>query len=319
MRRHHIHAGGLFAIAASSGSLVYVPDRTSTPPNRLALVDRAGRATPLIETPATYSQPRFSPNGQQLAVTVEGETGSDVWVYDLRRKTRIRLTTNGANESPIWSPDGRTVTFYSGRSGPWTLQTRVADGSALATVLLGQPSTSEASGDAMNFAGLLPGAVPKLSGANPQYPGSWTSDGRTLAFVERKPGGDRDVWIKPADGEPFPFLMTSFDESSPAFSPDGRFLAYVSDENGTNEVFLQPFPGPGGRWLVSDKGGDDPVWSSSGRELIFRSGETIVATAVQTRPAVVVGSQQRLFEMHRGAVSRRGTSTCRRTASTSWW
>jgi serine/threonine-protein kinase len=143
---------------------------------------------------------------------------------------------------------------------------------------------------------LLPGSLPLLSGANPQYPASWSPDGQTLAFTERKPSAERDIWMVSPGTDPVPFLVTPFDESSPAFSPDGRFLAYVSDETGRNDIYVQPYPEPGGRWLVSTSGGEDPVWSRDGRELIYRRGDELFAVAVQTTPAFSVGAQRRLFE-----------------------
>ena len=133
----------------------------------------------------------------------------------------------------------------------------------------------------------LPGTLPTLSGAGPQFPMSWSPDGSTLAFHERKPNGERDIWVVSPGGDPVPFLITPFDERSPRFSPDGKWLAYVSDESGRNDVYVQPFPGPGPKWLVSTDGGIDPVWSRDGRELFYRQDDQMMVA--------VGGAEGRVF------------------------
>jgi eukaryotic-like serine/threonine-protein kinase len=285
-------AGAQFAVAAAgAGSLVYAP-RATLAARTLMLVDREGRASPLRGGRAAYMQPRFSPSGHQLAVTIEAEGGIDVWVFDLERGTRTRLTAGGVSGSPAWEPRGKRVAFYAARPGPWTLYVRSADGSAAAEPLINTPRPERTASGSLTIDKLLPGSLPVLSGANAQYPMSWTRDGRTLAFTERKPSGERDIWILAQGSDPVPFLTTSFDESSPAFSPDGQFLAYVSDETGRQEVYVQPYPGPGGRWLISTAGGDDPVWSPNGRELFYRHGDAVMAVAVRTTPMFSVGAQR---------------------------
>jgi dipeptidyl aminopeptidase/acylaminoacyl peptidase len=117
-----------------------------------------------------------------------------------------------------------------------------------------------------------------------------------LAFHERKPDGKRDIWVVSAGGNPVPFLLTPFDERTPRFSPDGKWLAYVSDESGRNDVYVQPFPGPGAKWLVSTDGGIDPVWSKDGRELFFRHGDELMAVSVATAREFSAGRPRRLFE-----------------------
>jgi serine/threonine-protein kinase len=144
-------------------------------------------------------------------------------------------------------------------------------------------------------ASLLPGTLPTLSGANPQFPTSWSSRS-VMAFHERKPNGERDIWTVGEDGVPTPFLLTPFDERSPRFSPDGRWLAYVSNESGRNEVYVQPFPGPGRKWLVSTDGGSDPVWSRDGRELFYRLGDQLMAVSVTPSGDFGADRPRRLFE-----------------------
>jgi Tol biopolymer transport system component len=125
---------------------------------------------------------------------------------------------------------------------------------------------------------------------------SWAPDGSALTFHERKPSGERDIWIVSPGSAPVPFLLTPFDERSPRFSPDGKWLAYVSDESGRSDVYVQPFPGPGAKWLVSTDGGTDPVWSRDGRELFYRRGDDLMAVTVALQGDFSPGRPRRLFE-----------------------
>jgi serine/threonine-protein kinase len=144
---------------------------------------------------------------------------------------------------------------------------------------------------------LLPGTLPTLSGANPQFPTSWTPDGSVLAFHERKPNGERDIWIVGPDGDATPFLLTEFDERSPKFSPDGKWLTYVSNESGRDEVYVQPFPGPGPKWLVSTDGGVDPLWSKDGRELFYRQDDQMMVVSITSSAATFSAVRsRRLFD-----------------------
>lgn len=291
--------GGTAFAVAESGTLVYVPGRSTVPRRTLVTVDRDGRSEPLSDLRTAYSQPRFSPDGRWLAMTIESEAGADVWVLDLQRDTRTRLTTGDAASVPVWSPDAMNVGFHASRLGAWNLYARVADGSRAAEPLLTGPRPEPAAAWSQDPGEkLLPGFVPALSGANPQYPMSWTPDGQTLVFAERKPNGERDIWVVERGTDPAPFLLTPFDEWSPAFSPDGSWLAYVSDESGRAEVYLQPYPGPGGRWLISTGGGTDPVWAKDGHELYYLQDDQLMSVPIQTAPAVNVGAPRRLFEGH---------------------
>jgi dipeptidyl aminopeptidase/acylaminoacyl peptidase len=125
---------------------------------------------------------------------------------------------------------------------------------------------------------------------------SWSGDGSTVAFHERKPDGKRDIWVVTPGGDPVPFLLTPFDERSPRFSPDGKWLAYVSDESGRNDVYVQPYPGPGPKWLVSTDGGTDPVWSKNGRELFYRHGDELMSVTVTATREFSASRPTRLFE-----------------------
>jgi Tol biopolymer transport system component len=207
-------------------------------------------------------------------VVVEIEEGShDIWVYELGRGTLTRLTFQFANHWPIWAPDGKRVTFRSERNGPSNLYWKLADGSGPDERL----TTSEFS----------------------EFGGSWSPDGKMLAFMGQAPATGWDIWVLELDGKTAKsrlFLQTPFSERQPAFSPDSRWLAYTSNESGRYEVYVQPYPGPGGKWQVSTEGGMEPVWARNGQELFYRNGDKMMAVAVQTRPSFTVGTAKMLFE-----------------------
>ena len=137
-----------------------------------------------------------------------------------------------------------------------------------------------------------------LTRENPVFPHSWAPDGSALAFYEVDPNMARDIWIlrRQGDGwESEPFLATPFNERSPAFSPDGRWIAYVSDESGRDEIYVQPYPGPGGKVPVSRDGGREPVWSFDGTELFYRQGDRVMAVPVDVTDRFSAGEASVLF------------------------
>jgi serine/threonine-protein kinase len=224
-------------------------------------LDGQGRMQPLLAKPGRYSRPRLSPDGQRLAVVIVTRAGGDIWLYEPQRDTMTRLTFDAVSGVPVWSPDGRYVVFQ-GRGGMyWTR----SDGA-------GKPQALTQSG-------------------NLQFPSSFTPDGKRLAWFELAAGTARDLWTMPLEsspdnpsaglraGKPEIFLQTSAEERNPAFSPDGRWLAYASNESGTDQVYVRAFPDRGGKWQISNADGINPVWSRSGRELFFRSLENRIMVA----------------------------------------
>jgi serine/threonine-protein kinase len=218
----------------------------------------------------TYSHPRISPDGSRVAVDMFIQSRRDVWVYDLTRGTRTRLTNNDAGTYsglPAWTPDGARVSFYSIDE----LYSRAADASTESERL-----TEEAK--------------------RGRYPISWSPDGTTLAFAETQPAGERDIFMLPVGGEPQPFLSTSFNESSPMFSPNGRFIAYVSDASGRYEVYVRTYPEGDEMSLVSTDGGTAPVWSRDGRELFYRDGYKMMVVRVELGSTFRAQRPSPLFE-----------------------
>jgi Tol biopolymer transport system component len=220
-------------------------------------------------------EPRLSPDGRRLALTITATRNTDVWVYDIARGALSRLTFEGTNAAPLWTPDGKRITYQSERVGAWGLFWTAANGSGPEERLTTSPSF--------------------------QLPESWSPDGRLLAFRQIDPSTGEDIWILPLEGErkPTPFLRTTFDEREAAFSPDGRWIAYVSLESGRPEVYVQAFPGPGGKWQISTDGGNRPLWARDGRELFYLRGDALMSVAITTRPAFTASVPRSLFQ--RGA------------------
>ena len=259
---------------SDQGRLVYASGAViGTRPTTLVWVDRQGNTTPLNTELRDHLRPRLSPDGTRVTVDIDSDDGRDIWVAGLERGTVSRLTVEGENQAPIWTPDGTRVVFASTRSG--------SDGIDIYW------APADRSGD----------SEPLLTREFRQYPYSWSSDGRLLAFSDVHPTTGRDIWVLPVGDDPEPFLVTAFNERAPAFSPDDLWLAYVSDESRREEVYVRPYPGPGPRVQISIDGGREPVWSADGTELVFRSldGTDMMTVAVEIGARFVAGLPQLLF------------------------
>ncbi len=192
----------------------------------------------------------------------------DIWTYDLARGTSTRLTFAPEPEDwPLWTPDGRRIVFGSGQDLVW----KAADGT----------------GEVERLATGLPA---------PPRPSGWSSDGMSVVYDEAR---FSDIFLLPLDagGQPQALIASDFDNFNPVLSPDGRWIAYTTDESGRYEIYVRPFPAVGsGRWQISTAGGDNPVWSPNGRELIYQRGNVLMRVPIVTTPVFSPGTAEVLFQ-----------------------
>jgi serine/threonine-protein kinase len=243
----------------------------------LVWVTRAGIVTPVDSTwTGAFSSPALSPDGTRLALAIQGQESRDVWITQLDRGSRLRLSLDGArNDYPAWSPDGRFVTFASDRASPsFDLWSKRSDGS----------------GD----------LVLEVDEERAVATALWSPDRAWFVYrTSTNDAGGGDILGRRLDGErkTVPILATRFTETGPAISPNSRWMAYVSTESGRNEVVVVPFPNASdSRWPVSVGGGVEPVWSRDGRELFYRNGkDELVSVRVETEGAFSMGTTSVLF------------------------
>ncbi len=257
------------AALSASGSLLYQQGGSA---GALVRVDLRGAEQPLLDSVRGYVHPRFSPDGRRLAVEISSGAGADIWTAELASKSLERMTNGAVNDRPEWSPDSRRVLYTSTRTLPPAVWWQPVDGSAAAERLL-------ASGDAPVREGVL------------------TPDGRTLVYRVDARETLRDIWMMPLAGDrkPVPLLVSAFDEKQPRVSPDGRWLLYISNESGREEVYVRSLQQGGGRALVSVNGGGEPLWAPDGRRAFFRVGDQVWEAALSFAPAPTVTARRMLF------------------------
>ena len=254
-----------FAVSRT-GTLAFNPEDPAK--RTLVWVDRDGRETPLVtgqSEQGQYDFPRISPDGSRVVF----EDTRQLWVMDLDRGTRTRLTSKAMNSSPVWAPDGESIVFSSNRARNWRLYSKSVRGTDEPELVAG--------------------------GEYVLVPQSMSLHGN-MAVSELNPGTGSDIWTVQLGEEPQPFVVSPFRETQPQLSPYGRFLAYVSDESGRPDVYVQPYPATGDRWPISTEGGTEPLWSPDGKELFYRHGNTVLAVDIGAASSFEPGIPRPLFD-----------------------
>jgi Tol biopolymer transport system component len=268
---------------SDNGTLVYAP-RSVSQSNQLSWIDRMGRTLEQISVAgadeplrlASDGFPKLSPEGNRVLMELMDPDGNgDVYVLDLARGARTRLTFDLGNDRyPIWSPDGTRIVWVSNRGGMWALYQKLASGAGSEELLLKSDVILQ--------------------------PHDWSVDGKFIAYIRYDPKTNSDLWVLPLEGDrqPFPFAQTPFREIKQRFSPDGRWLAYMSIETGAFETYVQPFPTTGAKWQVSTRGGSMPQWRGDGKELFYHSHDgKQMAVEVKGGKTFEVGLPQTLFNL----------------------
>jgi serine/threonine-protein kinase len=260
-------SGGAQFSFSETGSLVYVAGRGGAQSVSIYWMNREGKFGTLRETPSDYTNLAVSPDGKRLALEIFDGKRRDIWLYEWERDALTRLTFAGElNENPVWTPDGQRIVYSSLQKGGapnlWWIR---ADGAGYAQRLTESKSV--------------------------HYASSWRPDGKVLALSQQNPDTTFEILTLPIEGneksgwkagEPKPFMNSPSSEMEPAFSPDGRWLAYQSNESGGYEVYVRPFPGPGGKWPISTGGGVFPEWSRNSKELFYRTPDSKIMVVTYT-------------------------------------
>ena len=258
-----------------TGTLICIPGSAANNPiSLLRRVGATGAPAPLGQTPREYSDPRVSPDGRRIALHLQDQQ-NDVWTLDIERDSLTRLTFDPReDETPVWSPDGLWIAYSgSARQGDGRrVFRRRADGSGAEETLWSLPEHTHVT--------------------------DWSPDGRTIVLDVLHPVSGSDIRLLELLPTPKirPYLETPFEESSGRVSPDGRWLAYRSNESGRNEIYVQPFPTPGAKVQVSTGGGIQPVWSRSGRELYYRSDSALMVARSKPGPSLSLQAPVPLFK-----------------------
>jgi Tol biopolymer transport system component len=245
----------------------------------LLWLDRRGKQTSTVGEPLTdVVTTRLSPDGRYVALSRETHGKRDMWLMDLARGTLRRLTFDGGNRA-AWSPDGSQIVFNYSRTGLSHLY-RKAVGTSEPDQLLFESSEAKNVHD-------------------------WSPDGRVILFSSQNPKTARDLWALPLDGDrkPFVIVQTPAEETAGAFSPDGKWIAYESNETGRIEVYVRPFPGPGRAWPISTNGAQAPQWRHDGKEVFYLSAGRLIAVpiTIDAGSAVDAGNPVALFAMRAGS------------------
>ena len=274
--------GGQFSISRD-GSLVYIPGGVSFGEHELEFVDKNGNARPLTATKRSYEDLSISPDGRFIATTIEGPI-TDTWIHDIARDTETRFTYGVEHRDPAWTPDGKRLIYSGYKDGKFALLSKPIDGSSAEEVV--------------------------VTSGYPVFPWFWSPNAKTLLYNDFDPDQGNQVFLKPVTGESQPLVQGPFQVEFASWSPDGRWIAYNTDESGRQEVYVVSYPGLGNKTRISTDGGMHPLWAPSGKELYYRTAPSVeslsaraftqhvrlMAVPVETSPTFRAGTPRMLFQ-----------------------
>ena len=265
-----IGSEGANFVVSQRGDLLHLPGDAHRLDARLIWVDRGGVTTPFQLPAQDIANTMLSPDGRQAAFNVHGAT-DEIALIEFERGTLTMLTSNTTgSQAPVWSPDGRRIAYRGTRKGFRNVWVKAVDGTSEERQL--------------------------THGDHVHTPMSWSPDGKTLLYYELHPVTGSDLWaVSVADGKAQPLVTSALGQWAAQWSPDGRWIAYSSDESGREEVYVLPFPLTGQRWRISTNGGGEPLWSLDGQALFYRGGGRVWTAAVRTTPIFSAGAPRALF------------------------
>ena len=273
------------------GALVYVPGGATGATRSLVWVTRQGKETPIMAPPRAYRYPRLSPDGTRVALDIFDQD-NDIWIWDLARQTLTRLTDSPAFDGdPVWTPDGRRIIFASGRAGSYNLFWQAADNTGSVERLTTSPNTQFPAAISPDGTRLIVWeVVPKTTGGDLRV--------LRLEASAARPGAIPATPLAAGPRRTEPLLQTTFTKQNGEISPDGRWLAYQSNESGPFQISVRPFPNvDGGHWQISPSGGTRPVWARNGKELFYLDGtNALTAVSVRTAPTFSADTPTKLFD-----------------------
>ncbi|HXN20132.1 MAG TPA: protein kinase [Candidatus Binatus sp.] len=262
--------GGAVLAVSNNGTLVFQPGTFTARGRNLVWMDRSGKSTNITDEVKPYSSPAISPDGKRIALTLEGSS-YDVWVYDLERGTLTKVTFGADDYSPKWSPDGRMLMYRSSKSGSMQLYVKHGIVQGDETVVTDGPEFKEAYG--------------------------WTPDGREIIFGRENKDKGWDLYAASVEGDhkPRPLVVSQYKKGWASLSPDGKWIAYTSDESGQREIFVQAMNDPGTRAQISSEGGTAPRWARSGNELTYLAKDGMMSVKFARGSGLNPGKPVKLF------------------------
>jgi serine/threonine-protein kinase len=267
---------------SENGTLAYIPGNAGVNNEILTKVDIHGVMTPFPASAQSYLEPRVSPDGTRIAVTIQSGNETDIWIYDIARKTMSKFTFGGVNRTPAWSPNGKRIAYYTDDGGNHSVVVRQADGSGTSDII--------------------------AKGPGRLYIDAWSKDGSVLvldapgtARAGLRASGGMNLFILPLAGDHTlkPFFETQFDVYEASLSPDGRWIAYTSNESAIYQVYIRPFPSGGGRWSVSSEECSGAHWAPDGKALYYYTPGRLMSVSIRTTPEFSVGKPQIVLANYR--------------------